>query len=177
MCCQCQCCMGASPAATPTGYKPILCTSSPALWFTHTYPLTQVHLLLPSTAALARNNTVLVELPPCFDVDGDAGAIGRVLVGAPSCSTLAGQRRGTVMPGSNAAGTGSITERVGHCQCGTNSGGAVAACTLDLKGNFQSMSWGPRPPPPFHRHSRPHDTLTTHTPAPACPHPRHVLRD
>lgn len=39
----------------------------------------QIRLHQPSAAALARQNVLLVELPPCFDAAGDAGSIGRIV--------------------------------------------------------------------------------------------------
>jgi hypothetical protein len=39
----------------------------------------QVRVMLPGAACLSRRKALLVELPACFDVMGDSGAIGRVV--------------------------------------------------------------------------------------------------
>lgn len=63
----------------------------------------QVRVLLPSAASLARQKVLLVELPACFDITGDSGAIGRVV-----CSKAAGAAAG--QPG--LTGTAKLAGRV-----------------------------------------------------------------
>jgi hypothetical protein len=53
--------------------------------------LLQVRVMLPGAACLSRRKAMLVELPPCFDVMGDSGAIGRVVCSrAAAPATAAG---------------------------------------------------------------------------------------
>jgi hypothetical protein len=124
-CCRSVLCCLAQPAACPACYMPCFNFMSLPV-------LLQVRVMLPGAACLSRRKALLVELPPCFDVMGDSGAIGRVV-----CSRAAAPAGGA---GDAAYGLAGSAEEPAAAGVGSSARATIASWALVSKRASKSAS-------------------------------------